>query len=208
PDSAPPVSGPIDPETGRLAGVLDITCLSEDASALLRPFLVRGARDVEERLLGDVRRAHRSVLDAFGAATLRSAEPVVAFGTDLVLSNDAASDLLQPVDQVAMHVLATGLTGPAGTTRRCELDLAAGFRASLQLSLVDGGVVVRVATPAPAVPVPRGGRARLGTGVADWHAPLQAEIDRFRAEGVSVVVGGEPGTGRRTVARRLALCPS
>ena len=137
----------IDPVTGRLAGVLDITCLAEDATELLRPFLLRGARDIEARLLGDVRRAHRSVLDAFEAAARRSAQPVMAFGADLVLSNDAAADLLQPADRAALQTLAAELTTTRSTSRCSELELASGGRAAVTLSVVDGGVLVCFAAP-------------------------------------------------------------
>ena len=77
----------VDPATRRAAGVLDITCAAEDADALLRPFLLRGVRDIEARLLGDTRRAHRAVLEAFDAVAAGSADAVVALGPDLVLAN-------------------------------------------------------------------------------------------------------------------------
>jgi sigma-54 dependent transcriptional regulator, acetoin dehydrogenase operon transcriptional activator AcoR len=198
----------IDPVTGRLAGVLDITCLAEDATELLRPFLLRGARDIEARLLGDVRRAHRRVLEAFETAARRSAQPLMAFGADLVLSNDAAADLLQPADRAALQTLAAELTTTRSTSRCCELELASGGRAAVTLSVVDGGVLVRFAAPERGRRVPRHRGVLPDTAVADWHRPLQDEVDRCIARGASVLVLGEPGTGRRSMALRLAAGPA
>ena len=193
--------------TGRLAGILDITCLTADATELLRPFLVRGARDIEARLLGDVRRANRSVLDAFETTARRSAQPLMAFGADLVLSNDAAADLLQPADHAALQTLAADLATTRSTSRRCELELASGGCAAVTLSVVDGGVLVSIAADR-ARPVPRRRGVLPDSAVADWHRPLQDEIDRCIARGASVLVLGEPGTGRRSMALRLAAGPA
>jgi transcriptional regulator of acetoin/glycerol metabolism len=197
----------LDPVTGRLSGVLDITCLAEDASGLLRPFLLRGARDIEARLLGSARRAHRSVLDAFESASNRSAAPLVAFGADLVLSNDAAAELLQPADHAALQTLAAELAGTRATSRRWDLDLATGRRASVTLSVVDGGVLVRFDTAERPTPVPRHRGVLPDAASADWHASLRADIDRCVARRASVLVSGEPGTGRRSVAARLVTGP-
>jgi sigma-54 dependent transcriptional regulator, acetoin dehydrogenase operon transcriptional activator AcoR len=193
-----------DPATRRLAGVLDITCLAADATELLRPFLVRASRDIEARLLGDMRRAHRRVLDAFEVAAMRSAQPLVAFGDDLVLSNDAAANLLQPADHAALETLAAELATTRQRRMRCELELASGGCAAVALSVVDGGVLVSFAPPERAMPVPRHRGVLPDTAVADWHGPLQDEVDRCIARGASVVVLGEPGTGRRSMALRLA----
>lgn len=194
----------LDPVTGRLAGVLDITCLTEDANDLLRPFLLRAARDIEARLLGDVRRAHRSVLDAFERASRRSTEPLVAFGVDLVLSNDAAADLLQPADHAALQTVAAELAGNRTTSRRWDLDLATGRRASMTLSVVDGGVLVVFDPPRRPAPVPRHRGVLPDAVSADWHASLRDDIDRCVARRACALVTGEPGTGRGAVAARLA----
>jgi transcriptional regulator of acetoin/glycerol metabolism len=197
----------IDPVTGRLAGILDITCLTADATELLRPFLIRGARDIEARLLGDVRRANRSVLDAFETTARRSAQPLMAFGADLVLSNDAAADLLQPADHAALQTLAADLATTRSTSLRCELELASGGCAAVTLSVVDGGVLASIAAPDRARPVPRRRGVLPDSAVADWHRPLQDEIERCIARRASVLVMGEPGTGRRSIAQRLATGP-
>lgn len=198
----------IDRATGRLAGVLDITCLAADATELLRPFLLRGARDIEARLLGGVSRAHRSVLEAFEAAARRSTQPLMAFGADLVLSNDAAAELLQPTDHAALQTLATELATTRPARMECELELASGGCAAVTLSVVDGGVLVSIAAHGRARPVPRHRGVLPDTAVADWHRPLRDEVQSCIARRASVIVTGEPGTGRRSMALRLVAGPA
>ncbi|GAA2867585.1 helix-turn-helix domain-containing protein [Pseudonocardia halophobica] len=186
-----------DPLTGRHAGVLDITCLTADASPLLRPFLLGAAQQIADGMLAEARGSHRRVLAAFEAARLRAAGPLVAFGPDLVLTNDAAADLLQPVDHAALQALRHGRPGAVHT----EVELASGRRMVARVEPVGGGgflvelerperpSVVRVAVPVPD---------------RDWHAELRPRILRYRAEQANVLVLGEPGTGRTTVATQLA----
>ncbi|NUU23088.1 MAG: transcriptional regulator, partial [Streptomycetaceae bacterium] len=108
----------IHPVTHRLEGVLDITCLTKDDSPLLTPFLARDARDIEERLLHDTRRAERRMLAAFRTAAAGRGRPVLVLGEGVVLANPAAVELLDPIDHFRLRTLADGL-GRRGT--RAEL---------------------------------------------------------------------------------------
>ncbi|MCE3550419.1 hypothetical protein LWC33_02980 [Pseudonocardia sp. RS11V-5] len=186
-----------DPLTGRHAGVLDITCLTADASPLLRPFLLGAAQQIADGMLAEARGSHRRVLAAFEAARLRATGPLVAFGPDLVLTNDAAADLLQPVDHAALQALRHGRPGPV----RTEVELASGARMVARVEPVGaGGFLVELERPErpPAV------RGVMPVPDRDWHAELRPRIRRYRAEQANVLVLGEPGTGRTTVATELA----
>ncbi|MCE0761719.1 hypothetical protein LWC35_02130 [Pseudonocardia kujensis] len=186
-----------DPLTGRHAGVLDITCLTADASPLLRPFLLGAAQQIADGMLAEARGSHRRVLAAFEAARLRATGPLVAFGPDLVLTNDAAADLLQPVDHAALQALRHGRPGPV----RTEVELASGEGMVARVEPVGaGGFLVELERPErpPAV------RAAAPVPDRDWHAELRPRIRRYRAEQANVLVLGEPGTGRTTAATELA----
>lgn len=196
----------IDPVTGRIAAVLDITCLVQDANELLRPFLLRGARDIEARLLDTAGLGQRRLLEAFQTASCRSNEPLIAFGTDLVLTNSTGADLLQPADSTALQMLAAEMTGPPGLARRCRVDLAGGRRITGTLTAVDGGVLIRLEQAYRAAPIPRYRPCQATVGIEDWHG-LDEEIEGCNARRTSVLVHGEPGTGLRTVAARLAPGP-
>ncbi|MCW0211722.1 MAG: hypothetical protein OJJ54_00020 [Pseudonocardia sp.] len=188
-----------DPLSRRYAGVLDITCLSEDATPLLRPFLVRAVREIEAGLLGEARTSHRRVLAAFEAASVRTAGPLVAFGADLVLTNDSAADLLQPPDHAALQML--GRDGGS----RCELDLASGVRVVASVRSVEGGFLVELERPDRAARPSR--TTRRAPDSPDWHADLRPDLVRHRRERASVLVLGEPGTGRSAVAGELVTDP-
>ncbi|WP_345380777.1 sigma-54-dependent Fis family transcriptional regulator [Pseudonocardia yuanmonensis] len=186
-----------DPLTGRHAGVLDITCLTADASPLLRPFLLGAAQQIADGMLAEARGSHRRVLAAFEAARVRAAGPLVAFGPDLVLTNDAAADLLQPVDHAGLQALRHGRPGPV----RTEVELASGARMLARVEPVGGGgFLVELERP----PRPTAVRAAGPAADRDWFADLRPRILRYRAEQANVLVLGEPGTGRTTVAAELA----
>lgn len=189
----------LDPSTRRAAGVLDITCPQDHASSLLRPFLLRGVREIEARLLGDVRQARRGLLEAFDLASTRPDAAVIALGVDVVLTNDAAAELLQPADHAALRTLADEIQRARGRDWRCTFTLTSGREVDLEATVVDGGTLVRAELAHRRAPVPR--QVRSAT---QWEAWPHAELARYRVDGTSVLVRGESGTGRRTVARELA----
>ncbi|TMR97133.1 hypothetical protein EJK15_19865 [Nonomuraea basaltis] len=180
------------PVTRRLEGVLDITCLSEDDSPLLGPFLTRAVADVEERLLRTARHAEQRMLAAFQAAAAGHHRPVLVLGEGVVLANSAAVDLLDPVDHIRLRELAADLGGRAGHSRSPEtrfLELSSGRRLAVRLQAVTpgaDGVLFDFTDPDETRQVPH--RARV--------APARP--------GTSVYVGGAPGTGRTTTVRSLA----
>ena len=55
----------IDPRTGHVLGVVDLTCWTRDASALMLPLARRAAHEIEERLLDDTGFAERVMMKRF-----------------------------------------------------------------------------------------------------------------------------------------------
>lgn len=193
------------PVTRRVAGVLDITCLSADASPLLRPFLMGATAEIEAALMDQASRSHRRLLAAFETASVRTSGPLVAFGADLVLTNDAASDLLEPQDHTTLQALAWDVRHVTGDTRG-TLELACGLPVVASVRPVGGGgFLVELQRPDGLVPVPRSSRRAVRSDVdgSVWNVALRADIAQLRDSRTSVVVQGEPGTGRSTVAADL-----
>ncbi|WP_326568889.1 helix-turn-helix domain-containing protein [Amycolatopsis rhabdoformis] len=186
------------PTTGRIVGVLDLTCSVRDAGALLRPYVDRLARDIDERLRDDANGPNHRLLRAFEATSRRSAGPVVAFGEEVTLANRAAADLLRPADQAALRALSEDL---AGRTEQRTVELVTGGSIVVRMDKLDGGVLLAVQPKERPVPIPRG-RRPVPADSADWHRSLRAELDRHRDS--SVLVTGEAGTGRSAVAASLA----
>lgn len=174
------------PVTHRIEGVLDITSTAEAASPLLKPLVARAVSDIEQRLLDGSRVSERELLRAFQAASGRR-RPVVAVGDDLVMSNQAALDLLGSIDVALLRMLAQD-AGATALSR--EITLESGTRARVRVERVP----------------------RTRSGALLWVEPLaRPRSPRNRTIGVPgvvtsdpVLVTGAPGTGRTTYARRLA----
>ncbi|MQA10879.1 MAG: hypothetical protein GEU98_20450 [Pseudonocardiaceae bacterium] len=187
------------PATERLEGVLDITGLSGEESALLAPFVVHAVADIEQRLIAGSKRAEQRLLAAFQSARHRAAA-VLALGDDMVLANTAAVDLVDAADhallreaaQTSRHSGRERLRLTSGTTVEMDLEAVAGNAGTLfSLTPVRG--------PRDRIPRRRGASRIL---------PAQVERDLLRcgADRERVLIAGEPGTGRTAATRLLARC--
>ncbi|RSD12046.1 sigma-54-dependent Fis family transcriptional regulator [Amycolatopsis eburnea] len=181
------------PVTRRIAGVLDITGITRDANPMLAPFLVRAVRDIERRLLEGARLSERRLLNAFQTAMRECPGPVLVFGADVVLMNQAATDLLDAADHGVLRALA--LDGPdrESWTRRLSLGSGAGVRVLAERIPGTGdGTLLRL-EPDAAAPTP---------AVREFD-PLR-QLRSLRGTGGAVLIGGEPGTGRTSAAHAIA----
>jgi transcriptional regulator of acetoin/glycerol metabolism len=179
------------PLTRRVEGVLDVTAQAESASPLLPALVARAVHDIEQRLLGGSRSSEKSLLAAFQQASGQRKHAVLAIGEDIVMSNQAASDLLSPSDVALLRVLAE--EPPRAAECALKLSLESGRSVTVVVTRVSGarrGALLRVEpcsgphlTPAT-MPLPRPARAAPPT-----------------------LVCGPAGTGRTTRARELAALP-
>ncbi len=168
------------PVTRRLEGVLDITGLAADANPLLAALVTRAVDDIEQRLLDGTRTSERRLLAAFQSASGRRQRVLAAIGENVVLSNRAALDLLDPSDYA--HLRALGAA--AGST---SLVLASGAVVTVSVTPVEGaggGALFAIEPPAPR-------RART-------PGPLRL------VTGLPLLVSGPPGSGRTSRARAAA----
>ncbi|MCW2778592.1 MAG: hypothetical protein JWN17_2317 [Frankiales bacterium] len=211
------------PATRRLEGVLDITCATSSANSLLGPFLARAASEIAERVLGTGREAQARMLSAFQLETLRRpGAPVLVLGEGVHLETPVVAALLDADDRALIADLALELRGTQDLSR--TLVLSRGTSVRLDLARLPGGGsgvlctldvledAVRVVVPpaeAPAsdvapTPVPAAASFTLPRQ-PDGRVPAPdvdlSEACRLRTW---TAVCGEPGTGRTTVAGRLA----
>ena len=100
------------PITRRVAGVLSVTTLVENASPLMAPTLLKLAREIEEQLYGDSTLRERELLHHFLTERRGGRNAVVAVGEDVVIANKAGARL--KVDARALwHQVAGGSRGSA-----------------------------------------------------------------------------------------------
>ncbi|MGU3584597.1 sigma-54-dependent Fis family transcriptional regulator [Rhodococcus sp. C26F] len=176
----------LNPVTRRIEGVLDITCLTEDDSPLLAPFVIRAARQIGEGLLEQARQAEQHIFRAFQDATIHArTRPVVAIGDDILLANTPAVQTFEPADHVLLRTLA--------------VETPAGKDVHREVPLVSGRLLTATVTRIP------GSSAALFVFGGD-AAPRSIHPSRPAARSTphAIVITGEPGTGRTTAARSLS----
>lgn len=206
-----PIRNPI---TGRVEGVVDLTCRLQDTSALMVPFIKEGAREIERRLYEDASQNDRDLLDRFVAVARRSTRPVVALNPHTVIANAAAARLLEPADHALLwNHGAMAIEGGTATGR--SFRLAQGSLAAVRcVDFVQGdpqhGVVLEIdldrAHERPPSAQRRQGRpgrrppdALPGRSLA-WRQAWTGVIDHAALR-LPLLLAGEPGSGKLALAR-------
>ncbi|ANY09888.1 Fis family transcriptional regulator [Pseudonocardia sp. HH130630-07] len=200
------------PVTGKILGVVDLTCWRREANALMVATASTTARRIEEALLAASGRHELTLLHDYLAAVARAGNTaVLAVGDDLVMMNDRARELIAPADQVPLLAEATDALR-SGRSRQLVVDLPSGTTARvqcrpswvepgsaggvLQVSLAHRETASRsTSTPTITTALP----TAVGSG-ALWTKCAQA-VDRHLRTSEWVVLQGEPGSGRTTLAR-------
>jgi transcriptional regulator of acetoin/glycerol metabolism len=139
---AAPIS---DPATGRLLGVVDLTCRASDANPLLLTLARRAAREVGERLVRDMDGGERVLWEHFLRLRRGVKGPLVVLNQRRVLYNAAADHLVRTADGPALWEQAVG-----GLARKdsgpSRLRLASGVEVDASCEpLWEGGELVGAA---------------------------------------------------------------
>lgn len=199
------------PVSGKLMGVLDLTCWRRDSSAMMMAVASSVARRVEETMLRQSGRRELALLHDYLTACHRNRGAVLAVSDDLLMMNDQARELLDPGDQTPLLAEATEALN-SGRRHQLVIDLPSGATARVQCrpTWSDGGVkggVLQVQVLATD-PAPRRGHgmaspaalpAAVGSG-ALWVKCCQA-VDRHFGSREWLVLEGEAGSGKATLAR-------
>ncbi|MHA6780116.1 sigma-54-dependent Fis family transcriptional regulator [Pseudonocardia saturnea] len=198
------------PVSGKVLGVVDLTCWRSDANMMMVAIASTVAKRIEELLLEQSGRRELALLHDYLIACQRGRGAVFALSDDLLMMNDRARELFEPADQgpllaEAGEALKAGhrhqvlVDLPSGNTARvqCRPSWTEGNRSGgiVQVQLITNGAVPtpRIHTAVPTLP------AAVGTGPL-WAKCCQAVDRHFRAR-EWLVLEGEPGTGKTTVAR-------
>jgi transcriptional regulator of acetoin/glycerol metabolism len=207
-DEAACVGAPIrHPVSGRVEGVVSLTCRTADASPLQLAIVLGAVQEAEQRLLEQATARERRLLASLLTARRRTAQPLVCVGEDIVLATPAAARLLEGVDQGllwdrARRTLADG-RGEA-TASALALDDDAPLRATCEAVLDDGAVVgVLIEVTEAASRRQLRPAARLGdlAGVSSAWRRVTAGVQAAAAAGVPLALVGEAGVGKLALAR-------
>lgn len=204
-----PVRNPI---TGKVEGVIDLTCRFRDTSSLMVPFIKEAAREIERRLYEDAARYDRELLERFAAVARRSCRPVIALNAHTVIANAAAARLLEPADHAVLwnhgaEAIDAG-TQVVRTFRLSQGSLATVRCIDFQRGDQGRGVVIEIEVERQETERPRARGAAVrpprspvlpGRSLA-WQQAWTAAVEQG-STGLPLLVTGEPGSGKLALAR-------
>lgn len=91
-----------DPFTGRIEGVLDISCLADHATPIMHSLVRSSAAEIERNLLMDRNLAQQALFDAYTRVDARSRDAVLAIGPRVVMANPVMHGLVDHDDLTAL----------------------------------------------------------------------------------------------------------
>ena len=188
------------PLTGSLLGSVTLSCDISPGTELLRPLLQTIVDRLRQHILEVETPASRQALDGFIQAVRRYSEPVVAVGQNGLLIQNALASKLSAVHLQEIQEACREAGAPEG--RPVRISTAS---MELELTTLSGDNHVAVVLDAPQRSAARG---RPGPQVPtlglvgrtpEWLAALQ-QVARGREEAGPLVIAGERGTGKLSVA--------
>jgi transcriptional regulator of acetoin/glycerol metabolism len=191
-----------DPATGRVIGVVDITCAAGDASPLMLPLVKRAAWEIGQRLLDDSSADERILQEHFLRARRTSKGPVLALSRRTMLVNGAATGIVEPADRELLWDSA--LRSLASGQQPFPAPLANGQQIAIRCEpVLDGirlvGVLIR---PRTATARTRGAPPRRNTATTPaygWSSLTDTEV--------AVAEQVAQGLTNREAAAHLYLSP-
>ncbi|MFR9805567.1 sigma-54-dependent Fis family transcriptional regulator [Pseudonocardia sp. RS010] len=210
-----PVKHPI---TGKVEGVLDVTCRVGDTHGVIKPLVLAAVREIESRMYADASRREQMLLEQFLRANRRATSAVISLNEDVVMANTAASALLDLSDQAVLWGWACRMLGTcdeytgevrlagdvvaqAKATRVGEKGAPAGVLVEMRAHTRSDGRAPAARRGAGRPRAPRALDSLPGRSVATrrLHDDVEAALRTERP----VLLCGEAGTGKLHVARHI-----
>lgn len=202
----------VHPVSRRTVGTLDVTCRYEDTSPIVLAWVTDLVREVREALRATACHREQLLLGAYLTHNRDARHPLVTLDQNTVITNAAAARLLGSMDQAMLWEHASRAIRERRTGAR-PLTLSDGKQVAVETVPVnDGPDTVGAVLKLRQVQQPTSATERAGSrapvlpglvgGTPRW-ATLCREAMRTRTDG-RVLVVGEPGSGRASVARAMA----
>jgi transcriptional regulator of acetoin/glycerol metabolism len=198
------------PISGKTVGAVDLTCWRRDAGRLLVALARSTAEQIRQALLTYSDMRELTLFRAYLQACRRTTGIVIAFNSDVVMMNDRARQLLDPVDQSV--IIGRGNQILADGQRATTATLATGTKVVVRCRPIAGrsaedfagGVItvelletIEERTHAPVLPMFLPG----AVGSASTWLRCCHQVDAGYGRGDWLILTGEPGVGKLTVAR-------
>ncbi|MDH3681640.1 MAG: sigma 54-interacting transcriptional regulator, partial [Acidimicrobiia bacterium] len=205
------------PISGRLEGVIDITCRFEDTNALLLPLVVRAAGDIEAMLYSRASVRERALLERFLAVSRGRSRPVLSLSEDMVIASASATRILRDVDIVSLWEQSSAATRDRRNTFQFSTRDGATFVANCQSAYEADellGAVIDLsrcgATDAvtdPASPPSDGQKQQVLPGGLVGTSPAWRRVTEMATMVAShagpCLIEGEQGTGKLALAQAI-----
>ncbi|WP_448811195.1 sigma-54-dependent Fis family transcriptional regulator [Agromyces bauzanensis] len=183
-----------DPVTGRVEGILDMTCLVQHASPVIRSLVRSATREIERRLLLDRDDGQHAVYERYVRAAARPGVAVGGVSATMLLSNRRLQEDFDADEQQAIREHA-GFLAERGRTGDDVVTLASGRRVTVRGHRVEvGGRTAGVVFEAREV--------AAGAAAPTRPAATTIELGGLRTAGVGV------GTGAGHDAASVTAPPS
>ncbi|GAA4844720.1 sigma-54-dependent Fis family transcriptional regulator [Pseudonocardia benzenivorans] len=204
-----------DPVTGRIEGVLDISCETRYSSPVLHSLVRTAAARIQDNLLNDRDEAQRVLFETYSRLDARSRHAVLAVGTRAVVANAAMQTLLDPHD---LQALQDHMRFVMRRARSFDdvVSLPSGAQVRLRARVVELGADVAGLVGTVALVREVDGPAAVGSVAARldgtppgdgrspaWRTARDGVADALRA-GRALLIVGEPGSGRTRLLTDLA----
>jgi DNA-binding CsgD family transcriptional regulator len=192
-----------DPATGRIIGVVDLTCRAEELSPLMLPLVKRAVWEIERRLLEDTSVDDRVLHEQFQRWRRQLKGAFALLNSHIMLVSGAAAGLLDGSDRDLLWSWAAAELG-GGRQEWSDVVLTSGRTVAVRCEPVRHGAHVVGAlvhftaesARARAAPAGRGGVRRPGFG---WSSLTDTEST------VAALVAD--GLTNREIATRMFLSP-
>jgi sigma-54 dependent transcriptional regulator, acetoin dehydrogenase operon transcriptional activator AcoR len=209
-----PIKHPI---SGKTVGAIDLTCWRADAGGLLVALARSTAEQIRQALLTYSDMRELTLFRAYLQTCRRTTGIVIALNSDVVMMNDRARQLLDPVDQTVVIGRANQLLTESG--RSAMATLATGTKVRLRCRPVTdrdsgdiaGGVITAELLEVAAEPANTSGPVLLPmflpgvVGSASAWLRCCHQVDAGYDRGDWLILTGESGVGKLTVARGVHL---
>ena len=208
-----PIQHPI---SGKTIGAIDLTCWRRDAGQLLIALARTTAEQIRQAMLTHSNIRELALFQAYLRTCRRTTGVVMAFNEDIVMMNDRARRLLDPADQAVLLGHATQALAEASTTT-ATLALPTGGRVRMQCRSVlgqSGQESVGGVLSVKLIETDEGQDATTSmlpmflpgvVGSAPLWLRCCRDVDACYSRGEWLVLAGERGVGKSTLARCVHL---
>jgi transcriptional regulator of acetoin/glycerol metabolism len=205
------------PTSGKTVGAIDLTCWRRDAGPLLITLAKTTADQIRQELLNDSGVRELALFQEYLRACRRTSGMVVALNHDVVVMNDQARHVLDPVDHaVLLELVAETVAGERPGP--VMMDLPTGARVRMQCRPVragdplSGGIATiklvgptdppKAATTRTMVrPAPPALPGLVGSGLL-WLRGCH-QVDAVYDSGEWLALAGEPGAGKLALLKAV-----